>query len=147
MPDVNAPKQTRRERAAATRVRMTEAALEVFVEKGYQGTRMAEIAERAGVAVQTLYFTFHTKPELLEACYAHAVLGGPDGVAPMDTPELKEAFTSRSRRGALRAFARGNVAITARAAAIDAVAAAATHEPEVASVREHSEGLRRESYA
>ena len=123
---------------------MIEAALEVFVENGYPGTRMADIAERAGVAVQTLYFTFHTKPELLEACYAHAVLGGPDGVAPMDTPELQEALTSRSGRGALRAFVRGNTAIVSRAAAIDSVAAAATHEPEVARVRGHSEALRRE---
>jgi AcrR family transcriptional regulator len=125
---------------------MIEAAIAVFVENGWNGTRMADIAARAGVAVQTLYFTFHTKPELLEACYHHAVTGGPDGARPMDTPELQEAFTSRSGRGALRAFARGNTAITSRAAAVDAVAAAAVHEPDVARVRNNSEALRRESF-
>ena len=31
--------------------------------------RMTDIAAEAGVAVQTVYFTFHTKAELLQACY------------------------------------------------------------------------------
>jgi AcrR family transcriptional regulator len=125
---------------------MIEAAIAVFVENGWNGTRMADIAERAGVAVQTLYFTFHTKPELLEACYHHAVTGGPDGLRPMDTPELQQAFTSRSGRAALRSFAKGNTAITSRAAAVDAVAAAAAHEPDVLRVRNNSEALRRENF-
>ena len=41
------------------------AAIEVFTESGYVGARMSDIADRAGVAVQTVYFTFHTKAELL----------------------------------------------------------------------------------
>ncbi len=139
------PKKTRRERAAETRERMVEAALEVFAEEGYVGARMVDIAARAGVAVQTLYFTFHTKPELLQACYDHAVLG-PDRLPPPEQPFFARIMSARSGRAALAAFAEGNGAIVARVAAIDEVARAALHEPEAVEVREHSERLRREGY-
>src|SRR5579863_8453646 len=71
----------RRERARRTRQRMIRAAQELLVERGYAGTTMADIAARADVAVQTLYFSFHTKPELLNACFEAAVFGD-DSPAP-----------------------------------------------------------------
>ena len=139
------PKKTRREQAAATRVRMIEAAIAVFTEEGYVGARMADIASRAGVAVQTLYFTFHTKPELLQACYAHAVLG-PDKLPPAEQPFYAEIMAARSGRAALGAFARGNTEIASRVAALDEVVRAAQHEPEAVAVRRQSEDLRRAGY-
>ena len=142
MSAVKGPKQSRREKAAATRERMIEAAQAVFAEKGYVGARMTDIAERAGVAVQTVYFVFHTKPELLQACYDHAVLG-PEGVPPPLQSFWAEMRAARSGRTALAAFARGNVTICSRAAAVDEVAKAARHEPEVLEVRTSSERLRR----
>ena len=145
MADVKTPKRTRREQAAQTRERIVEAAIAEFVDAGYTGARMADIAQRAGVAVQTVYFVFHTKPELLQACYEHAVLG-PDKVPPPARPFYREALTARTGRAALRALAAGNAEILARAAAIDAVAAGATHEPEALEVRSRSEDLRRRSH-
>ena len=68
-------KPTRKEKAAATRRRMLDAAHACFVERGYPGTTMAAIAERAGVAEQTLYFTFHTKAGLLGEVFERAVFG------------------------------------------------------------------------
>jgi AcrR family transcriptional regulator len=138
-------KPTRREQAAATRERMIAGAIEVFTEAGYTGARMADIADRAGVAVQTLYFTFHTKPELLSACYEYAVLG-PDRLPPNLQPFWTKSLKARSGRAALAAFAEGNTRIIARAAAIDDVAKAAVHEPEVAKIRDQSEALRRSGY-
>jgi hypothetical protein len=98
------------------------------------------------VAVQTLYFTFHTKPELLQACYDHAVLG-PDQLPPQLQPFYRRIMTARSGRAALTAFAEGNGAIVARVASIDEVARAAQHEPEAVQVRQNSERLRRDGYA
>ena len=69
-------KTARQEKAAATRRRAVDAAYELFCGSGYQATTMAAIAERAGVAVQTLYFIFHTKDALLQEVHKHAVLGG-----------------------------------------------------------------------
>jgi AcrR family transcriptional regulator len=143
--DVNAPKRTRREKAAATRVRVIEAASVVFAEAGFTGARMGDIAERAGVAVQTVYFVFHTKAELLQACFDHAVLG-PDRLPPDAQEFFGEIRGARSGRAALAAFARGNTKILSRVAAIDEVAKAAPHEPDAAAVVARSEKLRRQGY-
>jgi AcrR family transcriptional regulator len=72
--------QSRKDRAAATRRRILDSALKAFVERGYSATTMDSVARAAGVAVQTVYFTFRTKGELLQATYEHAVLG------PTQTP-------------------------------------------------------------
>src|SRR5688572_6188849 len=103
MSRVNTPKRTRREQAAATRERMIRAAIEVFTEAGYGGARMNDIAARAGVAIQTVYFTFHTKGELLQACFDHAVLG-PDNLPPEEQSFYAELLAARSGRAALARF-------------------------------------------
>lgn len=143
---VNPRKPTRRERAAATRERIVRAATEEFAEAGYVGARMADIAARAGVAVQTVYFTFHTKPELLTACYDHAVLG-PERLPPPKQAFWGEMAGGRSGRAAVAAFGRGNTEILSRVAAIDEVARAAPHEPEAAEVVAYHEALRSQGYA
>ncbi len=145
MRTVKRPPSKRREKAAATRVRMLRAAIEVFAEEGYVGARMADIAARAGVAVQTLYLVFHTKPELLQQCFDHAVLG-PDRLIPPEQPFLREIPLARSGRAALRAFVAGNTLILERVATTDEVARAALHEPEAAAVVAASEQRRREGY-
>src|ERR1700710_2743608 len=110
MSDVKRPRSKRREQAAATRERILRAAIEVFAEEGYVGARMADIAARPGVAVQTLYFVFHTKPELLQQCFDHAVRG-PDRLVPPEQPVMRDIPQARSGRAALRAFVAGNTAI------------------------------------
>ena len=146
MSRVNTPKRTRREQAAATRERMIRAAIEVFTEAGYVGARMSDIAARAGVAVQTVYFTFHTKGELLQACFDHAVLG-PDRLPPEEQTFYTELLAARSGRAALNRFVAGNTAILERSAAIKEVAESAGHEPDAAEVVDSSERLRREGLA
>ena len=76
-------------KALATRERIVRAAIDVFAEAGFVGARMNDIAARAGVAVQTVYFVFHTKAELLSACFDYAVLG------PERLPPPQQAFWSR----------------------------------------------------
>ena len=145
VPAVNRPKLTRREKAAVTRERMIAGASEAFAEAGYGGARMTDIATRAGVAVQTVYFTFHTKAELLKACFDRAVLG-PERLPPPQQAFWTEMAAARSGRAAIAAFVRGNTAILARVAAIDEVAKAAPHEPDAAAVVARNEQLRRDGY-
>jgi AcrR family transcriptional regulator len=66
---------TRQDRAAATRGRILDAGYRLFCEHGYRATTMQSIAEHAGVAVQTVYFTFHTKEELLQEITDREVVG------------------------------------------------------------------------
>lgn len=58
-------RSARAERALRTRLRIADAAYALFAEIGYQDATMNAVAERAGVAVQTVYFVFHTKAQLL----------------------------------------------------------------------------------
>jgi AcrR family transcriptional regulator len=58
--------------AAETRERLLEAAADVFAKRGYDGTRVADIAAAAGVSNGALYAHFPSKAELLaEALRAH----------------------------------------------------------------------------
>ncbi|GAA5066051.1 AcrR family transcriptional regulator [Thermocatellispora tengchongensis] len=53
--------------AAETRERLLRAAADVFAERGYDGTRVADIAAAAGVSNGALYAHFGSKAELLAA--------------------------------------------------------------------------------
>jgi AcrR family transcriptional regulator len=55
------------ERSRATRERLLAAAEKVFAEKGYEGTRISEIAETAGCSVGAVYFRFKDKDALFQA--------------------------------------------------------------------------------
>jgi AcrR family transcriptional regulator len=46
---------------------ITEAAFATFVEKGYAGTRVEEVAKRAGISKGLLYLYFKTKEELFKS--------------------------------------------------------------------------------
>lgn len=132
----------RKERAARTRRAIVAAATEEFRAAGYHGTTMAAIARRAGVAVQTVYFVFHTKPALLTAAIDHAVMGD-DALPPDRTAWWQEATTTPDGTRALTVFVTEVTTINARAASLDRVAvAAATTDPDLAAVVAHHEALR-----
>src|SRR5512144_822714 len=57
----------RQEQAAATRVRIAQAARRLFAANGYRPTTMDAIAAEAGVAPRTVYTTFGAKREILSA--------------------------------------------------------------------------------
>jgi TetR/AcrR family transcriptional regulator, fatty acid metabolism regulator protein len=58
------------QRRARTRERIIEAATEVFARRGVHGTRVADIAERAGVAYGLVYHHFRNKEEILTVIFA-----------------------------------------------------------------------------
>ena len=62
------PRQRRKD---ARPLELLEAALSLFVEKGFAATRTEEVAQRAGVSKGTLYLYYPSKEELLKAVIAH----------------------------------------------------------------------------
>lgn len=56
--------------ADSTRQRLLDAATAVFLENGYDKTRVAEIARRAGLTTGAIYGNFDSKAELLTAALA-----------------------------------------------------------------------------
>ena len=137
-------KTSRRDKAAATRRAIIRAAHEEFLDRGFHGATIAAIAGRAKVAPQTVYFVFHTKPELLSAVIDTAVMGEEDPVPPQALPWWQEMRDEPDAAEALRTFVRGAGALFARAASISEVLrAAALTDLEVRRVHEMHENLRR----
>jgi len=79
----------RQEQAAETRRRIIHAAHELFVTKGYGRTTIAEIASRAGVAVETVYAAFRNKHTLLRHVWYVSVRGDDEDVRLLDRPEIR----------------------------------------------------------
>ena len=66
MPSLS-PSPVRQRRKQARPQELLNAALELFVEKGFSATRSDEVAHRAGVSKGTLYLYFPSKEELFKA--------------------------------------------------------------------------------
>jgi AcrR family transcriptional regulator len=138
---------TRRDRARTTRLRITKAAYTLFCERGYAGTTMGDIADAAGVAVQTVYFTFHTKSELLSRAYDYAVLGEGDPVRPEQSAWYAKMSRESDLTAALRHAVKGIGEILTRATPLDTVVrAGAGSDPDTARVRALHEGWRAQGY-
>ena len=81
----------RRERAteerSATRRRVVAAARDLFLQRGYVATTMADIAREAGVALQSVYTAGQSKADLLHLVTDLAVAGDSQEVMLADRPE------------------------------------------------------------
>jgi AcrR family transcriptional regulator len=117
----------RAERAAATRARIVEAAVPLFVEHGYLETTMAGIARAAGVAVQTLYLSFGSKVAVLEAA-----LGARRADEPVEW--VARLHAEPDGRSALRVYTTATAAQIERRHPLDAVLRAAAADPEPAEL-------------
>lgn len=140
-------KTIRRKKADATRRKIIQAAHQEFIARGFHGATMAGIAARAGVASQTVYFVFHTKPELISAVIDAAVLGEEDPRPPQAQAWWAEMVAEPGTVEALRIFIRGAGGVFARAAAIaEVLRAAALTDDEVRRTHQHHESLRRDAF-
>jgi AcrR family transcriptional regulator len=125
----------RAEQARKTRQRILEAAKALFVEHGYGATTLQDVADRAGVAVQTIYFTFGNKRSVLKELVEITIAGDDEPVATMDRPWFREALATETADEHLRAHVAGTRAVLERFASISAMLrAAAAADPEVDSL-------------
>lgn len=79
----------RQAQARQNQALIADAARELFVERGYAGTSVRDIAERAGVAVQTIYNAFAGKPAILSRVFDIAIVGDDEPVALDDRVEMQ----------------------------------------------------------
>jgi AcrR family transcriptional regulator len=120
---------------------------------------MEMIASEAGVAVQTLYFTFHTKGAMLAEVVDAAVVGfdtwaPPSG--PLDTRDLAVLRTyhpwfepfeaAKTAPAAFKAFIDGGVEIMERAAPLVSTLREAVGDPEARDVYLVGQERRAEAY-
>jgi AcrR family transcriptional regulator len=124
----------RAERARLTREKVVGAARELFVAQGYGATNLQEVADRAGVAVQTIYFVFRNKRTLFKDVVDTAIAGDAEPVATMDREWFRAACAEPTAAGQLRAHVRGTREILGRVAPImSLISAAAATDPEIAA--------------
>jgi TetR/AcrR family transcriptional regulator, regulator of autoinduction and epiphytic fitness len=130
---VNPPPRTpRAERARDTRLRILASARVLFVERGYPTTTMSDIASAAGVAVQTVYYSFKTKSLLLRDVVELAGAGRPDEPPVPDRQWMREVLAQSSGDRALALAVEHGVDIYARTAPLwPALYAAAVTDPDV----------------
>ena len=70
-----APRQRRERRKEARPGELLDAALTLFVEKGFAATRVEEVAAAAGVSKGTLFLYFPSKEELFKAVVRETIAG------------------------------------------------------------------------
>ena len=117
---------SRRERSRETRRRMVDSARDLFASRGYAATTMEDIAAGAGVAVQTVYYSFRTKGNLVCEVVEVAGAGGHDHVPVIERDWMVEAMSTSSADRALALAVEHGTDIYVRAAPLwPAVAAAA----------------------
>lgn len=139
--------QSRRQKAEATRLKIVRAAHQEFLAAGFHGATMAAIAKRAGVAVQTVYFVFHTKADLISAVIDVAVMGEEEPTAPEETDWWAAMESEPAPEEALRIFVRGVAPLFERGAAISEILRAASlTDPDVRRTHERHERLRDEGF-
>src|SRR5215467_9175446 len=97
----------RGEKSRRTRRRILQAAYELFVEQGYGATTLQGIAERAGVAVQTIYFVFGNKPSLLKELVDVTIAGDDEPIPTMRRDWFQDALAADTAAAHLRAHVRG----------------------------------------
>jgi AcrR family transcriptional regulator len=124
----------RQAQAAATRLRIIQAAHAEFEACGYEGTRIEDVAARAGVAVPTVYKAFTNKRTLLTAAVATAMTGGPD--APVDRQAwFHEQLDAPTAEQQLQLIARNARRLNDRAAPLlELVRATAARDSEIAAL-------------
>lgn len=89
----------------ATRLRVIDAAKELFLEQGYPATTLESVADVAGVALPTLYRLFGSKRALLTAVLEVSFVGDDEPVAFADRPAVKAALSDPDPTRLLDAFA------------------------------------------
>ncbi|MFN7940958.1 MAG: TetR/AcrR family transcriptional regulator [Thermoanaerobaculia bacterium] len=87
------------DRSATRRRAMLDAARELFLERGFEGTSVVDVVRRSGGSLATLYHWFGSKEGLFEAIADEV---GAEIVAPLDAPDfedlpLEEALTQFGR--------------------------------------------------
>ena len=125
----------RKARALETEHQMVLAARDLFVERGYVGTTIEQIAQRAGVAVETVYSTFGSKREILARLVKVSIVGDQSPVPLLERPGPQAVRQERDQRRQIALFARDMRDIMSRMGPIFMIMhTAAETEPDIATL-------------
>jgi AcrR family transcriptional regulator len=125
----------RRQAAARTRAAILDAARELFSERGYTATPMTAIAERAGVALDTVYASVGRKPELARLLIETAISGTDQAIPAAQRGYVRAIQAAPDADTKIAVYAAAVTAIAPRLAIVLAIIQqAAPAEPELAAL-------------
>src|SRR5580698_7475112 len=126
---------SRRQAAARTREAILEAARELFADRGYSATPMTAIAERAGVALDTVYAAVGRKPQLARLLIETAISGTGQAVPAGQRDYVRAIQAAPDAAGKIAVYAAAITAIAPRLAQVLLIVQqAAPAEPELAAL-------------
>jgi AcrR family transcriptional regulator len=111
----------REERARHKRQRVADAALGLFLERGYMATTIEAIARKAAVAPATVYQAFGTKQAILARILDQTIAGDAQPAALLDRDWVKQASQHPDPRQRLALVIRHTSQVAARTAPIKEV--------------------------
>jgi AcrR family transcriptional regulator len=120
----------RRQRSLRSRAQIVGAAERLFLERGYVRTTIEDIADAAGVAVQTVYYVFGTKLRVL-AAVLDARIGGDDPSPVVERDWVASLGATGGPADAIDALVAAAVDILSRAAPVYEVVRRAASDPEI----------------
>jgi AcrR family transcriptional regulator len=122
--------------AAATRSAVLSAARELFTERGYAATPISAIADRAGVAVDTVYAAAGRKPQLLRELVETSLSGTDQAIPAVQRDYVVRVRAAGSAREKVDLYAAAVAEIGVRLAPIHAaLAEASVSDPDCAALR------------
>jgi AcrR family transcriptional regulator len=127
----------RQEQARATRASILDAARELFVDRGYIGTTIQAIADRAGVSPETVFAVFGNKRSLLSSVVDVAIVGDDAPVPLLERDWVQAMREERDPRRRVKILARNGRLILERIAPISEVMrGAASADPQIRALWE-----------
>lgn len=125
----------RQEQARETRRRLLDAAYRLFLAQGYATTTIPAIADAAGVAVPTVYWTFGSKRALLMELASRRFVGEDEPIPLTQQPWWRELLAESDPVRQLEHLAALDRRLQERMVGVfEIVQGAAAADPEIASV-------------
>ena len=125
----------RREAAARTRTAILDAARALFAERGYTATPMTAIADRAGVALDTVYAAVGRKPALARLLVETAITGSDHAVPAEQRDYVRAIQAAPDAQTKIALYAAAITEIAPRMALVRSIIQqAAPTEPELAAL-------------
>src|ERR1700690_4273008 len=123
----------RRQAAARTRQAILDAALELFTDPGYAATPMTAIAQRAGLALDTVYASVGRKPELARLLIETAISGSSQAIPAEERDYVQAIRAAPDAETKIAIYASAMRGIAGRLAPVLSIIQQAA-EPELAAL-------------
>jgi len=125
----------RKAQAQETQAQILSAAEELFIERGYTGTTIESIAQKTGVALETVYSIFGNKRALLSRVVDMTVVGDGQPIPLLARSYIQDVAAERDQTRQIQMFAKRIQLIMSRVAPMfEVMRSAAKTEPEIAGI-------------